>query len=385
MDFREDDEHELLRKSVRDLAAGFGHEYFAEQARTGQKTDELWQAMADHGFLAVHLPEAFGGGGAGIQELAIVCEETAAQGCPLLLILVTAAICAELINRFGTAAQKDEWLPGLASGKKMAFAITEPDAGSNSHQLRTVASRDGETYRINGSKTYISGVDESDQILVVTRTSVDPNGRGRLTLFIVDRDTPGLERSLIPVAIAAPEKQFTLHFDNVVVPASRRLGDEDDGLRVVFFGLNPERITGAALSAGIGRYALGKASAYAQERSVWGVPIGRHQGVAHPLAEAKVQLELARLMTAKAAWLHDHDADPAAAGEAANMAKFSAADAGLACLDAAIQTHGGNGMALEYGLADLWGLTRLLRIAPVSREMILNFVAQHSLGLPKSY
>jgi alkylation response protein AidB-like acyl-CoA dehydrogenase len=204
-------------------------------------------------------------------------------------------------------------------------------------------------------------------------------------LFIVDSDSPGLERALIPVAIAAPEKQFTLHFDNVAVPASRRLGEEDDGLRVVFFGLNPERITGAALSAGIGRYALGKASGYARDRAVWGVPIGRHQGVAHPLAEAKVDLELARLMIAKAAWLHDHDADPAAAGEAANMAKFSAADAGMACLDAAIQTHGGNGMALEYGLADLWGLTRLLRIAPVSREMILNFVAQHSLGLPKSY
>src|ERR1700722_13351302 len=258
MDFREDDEHQLLRGAVRDLAAGFGHEYFAEQARTGQKTDELWQAMADHGFLAVHLPEAFGGGGAGIQELAIVCEGTAAQGCPLLLILVTAAICAELISRFGTPDQKEEWLPGLASGKKMAFAITEPDAGSNSHQLRTVASPDGETYRINGSKTYISGVDEADQILVVTRTSIDPNGRGRLTLFIVDSDTPGLERALIPVAIAAPEKQFTLHFDNVVVPVSRRLGEEHDGLRVVFFGLNPERITGAALSAGIRLDALGE-------------------------------------------------------------------------------------------------------------------------------
>jgi alkylation response protein AidB-like acyl-CoA dehydrogenase len=153
----------------------------------------------------------------------------------------------------------------------------------------------------------------------------------------------------------------------------------------VFYGLNPERITGAALSAGIGLYALSKASAYARERQVWGVPIGSHQGVSHPLAAAKVQLELARLMTAKAAWLHDHNAERGLAGEAANMAKFAAADAGLACLDAAIQTHGGNGMALEYGLADLWGLARLLKIAPVSREMVLNFVAQHSLDLPKSY
>jgi alkylation response protein AidB-like acyl-CoA dehydrogenase len=385
MDFHEEDEQVMLRTAVRDVAAEFGHRYYAEKVKLGDKTDELWQAMADHGFLSVHLPEAYGGGGAGILELAIVCEEVAAQGCPLLLILVCGAICSELISRFGSEEQKQRWLPGLGAGEKMAFAITEPDAGSNSHRLSTVASRDGETYCLSGTKTYISGVDEAAHLLVVARTSVGPDSRGRLSLFIVDRDSPGLERTLIPVQIASPEKQFTLHFDDVVVPASRRLGDEGDGLRLVFFGLNPERITGAALSAGIGRYALGKASAYGRDRSVWGVPIGSHQGLAHPLAEAKVQLELARLMILKAGWLHDHDADPAAAGEAANMAKFAAADAGLACLDAAIQTHGGNGMASEYGLADLWGLARLLRIAPVSREMILNFVAQHSLGLPRSY
>ena len=385
MDFRESDEQQLLRKAVRDVAAGYGHSYFLERSQTGGKTEELWAALAQQGFLSVHLPEAYGGGGAGIQELAIVCEETAAQGCPLLLILVSAAICGELIARFGTEDQKQEWLPVLGAGRKMAFAITEPDAGSNSHRIGTVATRDGEVYRVRGAKTFISGVDESDQILVVTRTSLGPDGKGRLTLLIVDRDSPGLEASPIPVGISEPEKQFTLQFDDVEVPVGRRLGDEDDGLRVVFYGLNPERITGAALGAGIGRYALEKASAYARDRSVWGVPIGRHQGVAHPLAEAKVALELSRLMISKAAWLHDHDADPGEAGEAANMAKFSAADAGLAALDASIQAHGGNGMALEYGLVDLWGLARLLRIAPVSREMILNFVAQHSLGLPKSY
>jgi alkylation response protein AidB-like acyl-CoA dehydrogenase len=171
----------------------------------------------------------------------------------------------------------------------------------------------------------------------------------------------------------------------VEIPADRLLGVEGDGLRQVFVGLNPERILSASLCTGIGRYALERASAYANEREVWGVPIGRHQGVAHPLATAKIELELARLMMQKAAWMHDHADDPVAAGEAANMAKYAAAEAGLHCLDAAIQTHGGNGMATEYGLADLWGLVRLLRIAPVSREMILNFVAQQSLGLPKSY
>ena len=224
-------------------------------------------------------------------------------------------------------------------------------------------------------------------MLVVARTaSTSRNGQGRLSLFIVDTDSPGLERRAHPGGDrCAGEAVHSCSSTTSRCRRDRRLGDEGDGLRLVFFGLNPERITGAALCAGIGRYALAKASAYARDREVWGVPIGTHQGVAHPLAEAKVELELARLMIAKAAWLHDHDADPAAAGEAANMAKFAAADAGMALSRRAIQTHGGNGMALEYGLADLWGLARLLRIAPVSREMILNFVAQHSLGLPKSY
>jgi alkylation response protein AidB-like acyl-CoA dehydrogenase len=385
VDFGESVEHQLLREAVRDIAAGFGHQYFLRRSQEDQKTDELWQAMADQGFLAVHVPERYGGGGAGMQELAIVCEETSAQGCPLLLMVVSAAICAELIGRLGTEAQKSEWLPGLVAGEKMAFAITEPDAGSNSHRISTAAWRDGDVYRISGTKTFISGVDESSRILVVTRTSVDLDGRGRLTLLIVDSDAPGLQRSPVSVGISAPEKQFMLHFDDVVVPVTNRLGDENDGLRLVFFGLNPERIMSAALAAGIGRYALDKAASYARDRSVWGVPIGKHQGIAHPLAEVKVALELARLMTAKAAWLHDHDAQSAAAAEAANMAKFAAAEAGLACLDEAIQTHGGNGMAVDYGLVDLWGLARLLRIAPVSREMILNFVGQHSLGLPKSY
>jgi alkylation response protein AidB-like acyl-CoA dehydrogenase len=171
----------------------------------------------------------------------------------------------------------------------------------------------------------------------------------------------------------------------VKVGPDRLLGVEGEGLRQVFLGLNPERIMSAALSVGVGRYALGLAAAYANEREVWGVPIGTHQGLAHPLAAAKVEIELARLMMQKAAWLHDHDARPEIAGEAANMAKYAAAEAGVHAVDAAIQTHGGNGMASEYGLADMWGFVRFLRIAPVSREMILNYVAQRSLGLPRSY
>ena len=390
MDFAESSEHAMLRAAVRDVAAKFGHEYYAEKVRTGGRATELWDAIGELGFLGVHLPEEYDGGGGGMVELAIVCEELASQGCPLLLILVSPAICGELIATFGTIAQKDRWLRPMAMGAKMVFAITEPDAGSNSHNIATTATRDGDVYRVNGSKTYLSGVDEADAMVVVTRTSTDPeSGRAHLSLFVVDTDAPGLERTLIPMEISGPEKQFTLFFDDVEVPADRLLGDEGEGLRQVFVGLNPERIMSAAICTGIARYALEKAAAYANDREVWGTPIGRHQGIAHPLATAKIEVELARLMTLKAAWLHDQSdterTTNSAAAEAANMAKYAAAEAGLHALDASIQTHGGNGLSSEYGLADLWGMVRLLRIAPVSREMVLNFIAQQSLGLPKSY
>jgi alkylation response protein AidB-like acyl-CoA dehydrogenase len=390
VDFTESDEHAMLRAAAGDVAAGFGHEWFRERARAGERAEELWQALAAPGFLSVHLPEQYGGGGGGISELVVVSEAAAAQGCPLLLVLVSAGISAELLARFGTDAQRDRWLSGLCTGEKMVFAITEPDAGSNSHDLSTTATHDGDVYRLRGTKTYISGVDEAPRMLVVARTGMDDAtgsrpARARLSLFVVDTDAPGLDRTPIPVEVAIPEKQFQLFFTDVEVPADRLVGAEGDGLRQVFYGLNPERILSASICTGIGQYALARAATYARDREVWGVPIGTHQGVAHPLARAKVELELARLMMQKAAWMHDHGDDRVAAGEAANMAKFAAAEAGAHCLDAAIQTHGGNGMATEYGLADLWGLVRLLRIAPVSHEMILNFVAQQSLGLHKSY
>jgi alkylation response protein AidB-like acyl-CoA dehydrogenase len=387
MDFAETHEQQMLREAVGAVAASFGHPYYADKARRGDKTDALWDALAGAGYLGVSVPDAYGGGGGGITELAIVAEELASHGCPLLLLVVSPAICATIVARFGTAAQREQWLPRFATGElKMAFAITEPDAGSNSHNISVSARRDGDVYRLRGTKYYISGCDEAEAVLVVTRTGTDPDsGRARLSLFIVDLDTPGLGRTVIPVEIVAPEKQFTLFFDDVEVSADRLVGDEGDGLRQVFFGLNPERIISAATATGIGRYALDRAASYATTRQVWDVPIGRHQGIAHPLAMSKIEVELARLMTQKAAWAYDAAVDAGETGEAANMAKYAGAEAALRALDHAIQTHGGNGLASEYGLADLWGMARLLRIAPVSREMILNFVAQHSLHLPKSY
>jgi alkylation response protein AidB-like acyl-CoA dehydrogenase len=320
----------------------------------------------------------------GLTELALVCEEIAAAGTPLLLLLVSAAISAEMISEFGTAEQRGTWLPGLASGAvKVVFAITEPDAGSNTLRISTTARKDKDKHAwvLTGTKYYISGVDEAEALLVVARTGQDERG-ARLSLFIVPADAPGLGKHLLPVDLLLPERQFTLHFDDVRVGPGALVGEEGAGFRQVFHGLNPERITGAALGVGIARYALGAAARYASERKVWSDPIGTHQGVSHPLARAKIETELAALMTRRAAWQHDHG-EPA--GESSNMAKYAAAEAALAAVDAAIQAHGGNGLSSEYGLMPYWGLARLLRIAPVNREMILNYVAQHSLGLPRSY
>jgi alkylation response protein AidB-like acyl-CoA dehydrogenase len=384
VDFGPDEELDLLRASVAGVAGRFGHAYFVEQARSGGDAAELWAALADHGFVGVNIPGEYGGGGRGLLELAIVEEECSTAGCPLLMLLVSPAICGSIISRFGTVEQKESWLPGLGSGReKMAFAITEPDAGSNSHRISTIATRHGEGWRLRGTKYYISGVDDAARMLVVTRTGVDERtGRGELSLFVVDTDAPGLTRARIPVELLATERQFTLWFDDVEVGPDRLVGPEGGGLHPLFLGLNPERVMSAALLNGIARYALQHASSYAREREVWGAPIGTHQGIAHPLAQAAIDVELARLMTTKAAWQYDAGED---AGEASNIAKFAAADAADAALNQAIQTHGGNGMATEFGLATLWGMTRLLKIAPVSREMILNFVAQHTLGLPRSY
>ncbi len=389
MDFAQSAEHRDLRAAVASIASGFGPQYYVQHAAGRTPCDELWTKLGEAGFIGVNIPAEYGGGGGGLTELALVCEELGAQGTPLLLLVVSAAISAEVITRFGTDAQRAAWLPGLAAGTtKVVFAITEPDAGSNTHRLSTTATRDGDGWVLRGTKYYISGVDEAQALLVVARTG-EPSGpapgRGEavpLSLFIVPADAPGLERTVLPVNLLLPEKQFTLHFDDVRVGPEALVGQEGDGFRQIFHGLNPERITGAAQCVGIARYLLGAASRYARERQVWDAPIGTHQGVAHPLARAKIETELAALMIRQACWQHDHG-EPA--GESANMAKYAAAEAAIAAADAAMQTHGGNGFASEFGLVPYWASARLLRVAPVNREMILNYVAQHSLGLPRSY
>ncbi|HEY9335854.1 MAG TPA: acyl-CoA dehydrogenase family protein [Kribbella sp.] len=385
MNFVESDERRELRRVVGELGKKYGYEWFNRQARTGGHTTELWLEAGKLGFLGVNLPEQYGGGGGGMADLSIVLEELGAAGCPLLMMVVSPSICGTVISRFGTDDQKQHWLPGLADGTTiMAFAITEPDAGSNSHQITTTARRTDDGWSLTGRKVYISGLDVAKAVLVVGRTEDARTGKLKPALFIVPTDAPGVEFRQIEMDLISPDKQYALFLDDVQLPREALVGSEDAALMQLFAGLNPERIMASAFAIGIARHALGKATAYVKERQVWKQPIGAHQGIAHPLAQIKIELELARLMMQKAAALYDAG-DDLAAGEAANMAKYAAGEVAVRATDQAVQSLGGNGMTVEYGVASLVAAARATRIAPVSREMILNFVAQHSLGLPKSY
>ncbi|MDT5182810.1 MAG: hypothetical protein QOJ20_3914 [Mycobacterium sp.] len=377
-------EHKAIRESVAGIAARYGAEYFLERGRSGGGIEELWKDLGVSGLLGVHLPEEYGGGGGGMAEAVVVVEELAANGMPMLIWVISPAICGSILAHHGSEDMKRQWLPELADGsRKMAFGLTEPDAGSNSHKVATTARRTKGGWKISGSKYYISAVDQADAVLLVTKDADHSTpDKSALSLFVVPTDSPGLTFQKIETSIVSPDSQFTVFLDDVEVGADALVGTAGNGMRQVFAGLNPERILVGAICGGVGRYAIAKAADYAKQRQVWSTPIGAHQGIAHPLAESHIAVELGRLATIRSAELFDAGEY---AGEAANIAKFAASEAALKALDQAIQTHGGNGLALEYGLSELWFITRLMRTAPVSREMVLNFVAQTSLGLPRSY
>ncbi|WP_020494984.1 acyl-CoA dehydrogenase family protein [Sciscionella marina] len=383
--FQESEERIALRHAVADFVKGYGPEYYLEKARAKQNTEELWSAAGKLGYLGVNVAEEYGGGGGGIGDLAAVLEELAAGGCPQLMMVVSPAICATIIGRFGTDEQKSDWLPGFADGTfSMAFGITEPDAGSNSHKLRTIAKKDGDDYLLTGQKVFISCVDAADAVLIVGRMSDEATGKLRPALFAVPTDAPGFTATRIEMDMVMADSQFQLFLDDVRLPKKALIGEGSAALAALFAGLNPERIMAASLAIGSARLALDKAVEYANNRKVWDVPIGTHQALAHPLAERKIEMELAKLMTQKAAALYDAG-DDMGAGEAANMAKYAAAEMNVKTVESAVQTLGGNGLTVEYGLGAMLASSRLARIAPISREMVLNFVSEHTLGLPKSY
>ena len=380
----ESDEERAIRDAVAGIAGRFGPDYYQQQVDDGGNCAELWNALGAKGYLGVHLPEKYGGGGLGMRELAIVVQETAIAGCPLQAMLFSAGVTGTILDRTASDEQKAHWLPGVASGEmRLSFAITEPDAGSNVHRISTTARREGDHYVINGQKVFITGLESADWVMAVARTSVDErNGRARLSVFMVNADSPGLSWMPIRTVMNQPDKSHQVFFDNVEVPIGNLIGGENKGLAVAFTGLNTERILTSSICTGIGRYAIRKAVAYANERKVWDRPIGAHQAVAHPLAAAHIHLQAAQLVTERACEIYDGGAED---GELANMAKYLGAAAGLEALDAAVAVHGGNGVTYEYQLAPYFWVVRMLNMGPVSKEMILNFVAEHSLGLPRSY
>ncbi|KAB1504463.1 acyl-CoA dehydrogenase [Corynebacterium sp. 320] len=374
---------DLLRSTVDTVVSKYGRHYRRAKIAADEPATELWKDLADAGLVGIGLPEEYGGGGAGLLEFSIVAERLAEQGHLPVLLVMSPGIVGSILLGVGTHDQKKRFLPGIASGTvKCAFAITEPEAGSNTHRTRTKLQKtDDGTYRLHGEKCFISGVDEADYVLVVAR-EVDEANDGQVCCCLVPTDTAGLTKAKIETEDFSADSQWLVHCDNVRVEARDVVGRGTNGFKALFKGLNPERILMAAFCNGIALRALSKAIDYSKSREVWGAPIGSHQGVAHPLAEAKIDVELARHMTARAASAADAGEH---AGELANYAKFSAARAAEKAVDRAIQTHGGNGFSKDYEVSELYWPARLFRTAPVSEEMILNYVSHQVLGLPRSY
>ncbi len=378
------EEERAIRESVRTICEPFGSGYIRALHDAGKPASELWQQLSAAGFAGTCIPEEWGGSGLGMTCMNYVVEEAAACGQFPLMLVLSSAMGGTLLSRHGSDSQKERWLRGIAKGStQLAFAITEPGAGTNAHRMTTALAADGDHFLLTGQKVFTSGVEVAAAVIVATRFRRADGTLGKPTLCIVDVDAPGFSRTPIDTPPMAPEQHWQLFFDDVRIEPDRILGGIEGGLPVVFDGLNPERILVAALCNGFAMHALEKACAYARERVVWDQPIGAHQGIAHPLARGKIQVELARLMTRKAATLFD--AGHPDAGEASNMAKWAAAEAAIHCVDRAVQTLGGNGLTYEFGMVDLWWRARGLKIGPVSEEMILNHIAQHSLGLPRSY
>ncbi|KWV58655.1 hypothetical protein AS156_34370 [Bradyrhizobium macuxiense] len=369
------------------IARKFDRKYWMECAEKRVFPEALYRQIAEDGFVGTMVPEEYGGAGQGMVEMHLFLEGLSNNGIPLLNLVVGAAMSLGFIAKYGSEAQKRRYLPDACRGNtRFCFAITEPDAGTNTIRTATVAKRRSNRFALSGQKTFITDADGSDYALVVARTTPHTEVQRKtegFTLFIVNLKAKGVQKQYIPVSIPAPETQWQLFFDEVELGPEDVVGEIDKGFGILFKSLNPERILVGSICCGLGRYALNRAVAYTSERKVFNdVPIGAYQGLQHPLASARTDVELASLMTLKAAWTFDQGRE---AGEFANMAKLAAADAGIKAVDTAIQCHGGNGFTKEYGIFDLYPFVRLLKTAPLNREMILNYIGEHVMGLPRSY
>lgn len=367
------------RSALADLAFAVGRRYADRRFADLDAAQAHWKEVCEAGLPAISLPPEHGGAGT-TSDLLLVAERLAAGGYPAGKLTISTAIGGAVILRHGSPEQRDRWLPAIGDGSlRFCFALTEPGAGSNAANMRTTATRtDDGGWRINGEKTYISAADDSDVMIVVAKDAES----GGFSLLSLPLPCEQLQMTPVDVHVGVPERQWTIYFDDVELPADALIGTAGGGARALFDGLNPERLIVAAQAVGIGRWCLERAAAYAGERIVFDVPIGAHQAVQHPLAEALIDLEAAWALIERGAEVYEAGGN---AGLACNMAKVKACDAGLKAADAALQTFGGSGFTGETLMFERFGYLRLLRSTPVSREMALNQVAVAGLGLPRSY
>ena len=388
MDFQISDEQQLIREAVHKVCAGFPDAYWAEKDEAHEFPWEFYNAMAEAGWIGVAIPEAYGGSGRGITEASLVLEEVAASGAAMngATALHLSIFGMHPVVKYGSEDMKQKYLPSVANGQlHVAFGVTEPNAGTDTTSIETFARRDGDHYVVRGRKVWTSKALVSDRVLLLVRTTARADAARRtdgMTLLLAELQRPEVAISAIDKVGRNAVATCEVVYDDLPVHITDRVGEEGKGFKYLLDGLNAERILIASEALGIGRAALRRAVDYANERVVFNRPIGQNQGVAFPLGEAKMRLDAAELMIRKASWLLDNGQP---CGAEANMAKWLAADAAFQAADQAVQTHGGFGYAKEYHVERYWREARLMRIAPISQEMILNYVTEHVLGLPRSY
>ncbi|QIX53503.1 acyl-CoA dehydrogenase family protein [Rhodococcus sp. DMU1] len=388
MNFELTEDQELIRKSVAELASRFDDQYWQRKDRDHEFPAEFYQAVADGGWLGVTIPEEYGGHGLGITEASLVLEEVARSGGGMN---AASSIHMSIFGMHpvvvhGSDELKARTLPRIATGDlHVCFGVTEPGAGLDTSRITTFARREGDHYVVNGRKVWISKALESEKILLLTRTQrYDEVARKTdgMTLFLTDLDRSKVDIRPIPKMGRNAVTSNELFIDDLIVPVEDRVGEEGKGFQYLLDGLNPERMLIAAEALGIGRVALAKAVEYGKQREVFGRPIGMNQGIQFPLADSLARLDAAELVLRKATWLYDNGRT---CGREANTAKYLCAEAGFTAADRALQAHGGMGYSEEYNVSRYFRESRLMKIAPISQEMILNYLGSHALGLPRSY
>ncbi len=388
MDFSEDEHHEAIRAGIRRVCSGFGDDYWSGVDEAHEFPWAFYDQLAAGGWVGIALPAEHGGGGQGITEASIMLEEIAASGAAMngCSAVHLSIFGMEPIRKHGSPELAAAVLPRVATGElHVAFGITEADTGSDTTSIRTRAVREGDEYVVTGAKVWTTKASLCEMCLLLVRTTpkeqCDRPTEG-MTLLLVDLQGSNVDIRPIPKLGRNAVVSCEVRYDGLRVPVERRIGEEGEGFRYLLDGLNPERILIAAEALGTGRVAIRRAVDYANERVVFGRPIGQNQGIAFPLAEAHMRLHAAELAVREAAWRYDNGLP---CGEAANTAKYLAADAAFFAADRALQTHGGFGFATEYHVGRYWREARLMQIAPVSQEMVCNYISTKVLGLPRSY